>query len=98
MAYNNIFSASDETKGAILAQHAMEQIKNAPSFNDMLSFADNPPAGATQPRPAYIATQRTNWHPKRQMLPLKEKVCPEEMGASPLPPQVEVLIGWPPSR
>jgi prepilin-type N-terminal cleavage/methylation domain-containing protein len=64
VAYNNIFSASQETKAAILAQHMMEQIKNAPSFNDMLSFAENPPTGATHPRPAYIATQRANWHSK----------------------------------
>ncbi len=64
LAYNNIFYASQETKATILAQDLMEQIKNAPSFNDMLSFADNPPAGATHPRPAYIATQRANWHSK----------------------------------
>jgi prepilin-type N-terminal cleavage/methylation domain-containing protein len=62
LAYNNIFYASQETKAATLAQDMMEQIKNAPSFEDMLSFADNPPAGATHPRPAYIATQRANWH------------------------------------
>jgi len=64
LAYNNIFYASQETKAAILAQDMMEQIKSAPSFEDMLSSADNPPSGATHPRPAYIATQRANWHSK----------------------------------
>jgi Tfp pilus assembly protein PilV len=63
-ASNNIFVASEETKAAILAQDLMEQIKNAPSFNDMLSFADSPPPGATDPRPAYIANQRAAWQTK----------------------------------
>jgi type IV pilus assembly protein PilV len=63
-ASNNIFVASEETKAAILAQDLMEQIRNAPSFNDMLSFADTPPAGATDPRPAYISNQRAAWSTK----------------------------------
>ena len=64
LAYNNIFYASQETKAAILAQDMMEQIKSAPSFEDILSFAETPPTGATHPRPSYVATQRANWHSK----------------------------------
>ncbi len=64
VARNNIFFASEETKAATLAQDMMEQIRNAPSFNDMLSFADNPPAGATSPRPAYVTAQRAAWSTK----------------------------------
>lgn len=61
MGYTNIFNASEETKAAVLAQDMMEQIKKAPSFPDMLSFADAPPAGATSPTPNYITTLRDNW-------------------------------------
>jgi len=64
VAHKNIFSASEETKAATLAQDIMEQIRNAPSFNDMLSFADSPPAGATSPRPAYVTAQRAAWSTK----------------------------------
>jgi len=60
----NIFVASEETKAAILAQDLMEQVRNAPSFSDMLSFADTPPAGATNPRPAYISNLLTAWRTK----------------------------------
>ena len=64
LAYNNIFYASQETKAAFLAHDLMEQVESASSFEDVLSFGDNPPTGATHPRPAYIATQRANWHSK----------------------------------
>src|SRR3972149_770856 len=43
------------------AQAMLERIRNAASYEDLLSYADVPPAGATSPRPAYVTQNRDNW-------------------------------------
>lgn len=50
-----------ETVATEQAQAILERIRNAPSFEDLLSYGDTPPAGATSPRPAYVTQNRDAW-------------------------------------
>lgn len=57
----NIFQGGRETVAAEQAQAMLERIRNAASYEDLLSYADAPPAGATAPRPAYVDANRAAW-------------------------------------
>ena len=57
----DIYGAGRETAAAQQAQAIIERIRNAASYEDLLSYADNPPAGATSPRPAYVTQNRNTW-------------------------------------
>ena len=57
----DIYGGGRETAAAEQAQAIIERLRNAASYDDLLSYADNPPAGATSPRPAYVTQNRNAW-------------------------------------
>lgn len=57
----DIHGGGQETAATEMAQAMLERIRNAGSFEDLLSYADTPPAGATTPQPAYVAQNRNTW-------------------------------------
>lgn len=57
----DISQGGRETIAAEQAQAILERIRNAATFEDLLSYADTPPAGATSPRPAYVQQSRDAW-------------------------------------
>jgi Tfp pilus assembly protein PilV len=57
----NIHGGGQETAATEMAQAMLERIRNAGSFEDLLSYADTPPGGATSPRPAYVTQNRNAW-------------------------------------
>ena len=57
----DIYGGGRETFSSEQAQAILERIRNASSYEDLLSFADTPPPGATSPRPNYVEQNRTAW-------------------------------------
>lgn len=57
----DIYYGGRETVATEQAQAILERIRNAASYDDLLSYADAPPAGATTPRPAYVAQNLAGW-------------------------------------
>jgi hypothetical protein len=57
----DIYGGGRETAATDQAQAIIERIRNAASYDDLLSYADTPPAGATSPRPAYVTQNRNAW-------------------------------------
>lgn len=57
----DIYYGGRETIASEQAQAILERIRNAASYEDLLSYADTPPPGATSPRPAYVQQNRTAW-------------------------------------
>jgi len=57
----DVYQGGRETVAAQQSQALMERIRNAASYEDLLSYADAPPAGATAPRPDYVDDNRDAW-------------------------------------
>ena len=57
----DIYGGGRETGATEQAQAILERIRNAASYEDLLSYADVPPAGATSPRPGYVTQNRDAW-------------------------------------
>ncbi len=57
----DIYYGGRETIASEQGQAILERIRNAASYDDLLSYADTPPAGATSPRPAYVQGNRDAW-------------------------------------
>ncbi len=57
----DIYGGGRETGATEQAQAILERIRNTASYEDLLSYADVPPAGATSPRPAYVTQNRNSW-------------------------------------
>ena len=57
----DIYEGGRETIASEQAQAILERIRNAASYEDLLSYGDTPPAGATSPRPAYVQQNRDTW-------------------------------------
>ena len=57
----DIRGGGQETAATEMAQAILERLRNAGSYEDLLSYADTPPAGATSPRPAYVTQNRAAW-------------------------------------
>jgi len=57
----DVYQGGRETVAAQQSQALMERIRNAASYEDLLSYADAPPAGATAPRPDYVDDNRNAW-------------------------------------
>ncbi len=57
----DIHGGGQETAATEMAQAMLERIRNAGSYEDLLSYADTPPAGATSPQPAYVTQNRNAW-------------------------------------
>ncbi len=57
----DISGGGRETVATEQAQGMLERVRNAASFEDLLSYADAPAAGATYPRPAYVTQNRDTW-------------------------------------
>lgn len=57
----DIYYGGRETIASEQAQAILERLRNAASYEDLLSYADTPPAGATSPRPTYVQQNRAAW-------------------------------------
>ncbi len=57
----DIYYGGRETFASEQAQAILERLRNAASYEDLLSYADTPPPGATSPRPAYVQQNRAAW-------------------------------------
>ena len=57
----DIYYGGRETIASEQGQAILERIRNAASYDDLLSYGDTPPAGATSPRPAYVQQNRDAW-------------------------------------
>ena len=57
----DIYYGGRETVVAERAQAILERMRNAGSYEDLLSYADIPPAGASSPRPSYVEANRAAW-------------------------------------
>ena len=61
LARRQVSSGGRETVAAELARTILEQMRNASTYDDMLSYADEPPPGATSPRPEYVREHLEEW-------------------------------------
>lgn len=57
----DIYDGGRETFASEQAQAILERMRNSASYEDLLSYADNPPPGATSPRPNYVDQNRAAW-------------------------------------
>lgn len=57
----SIYDGGRETIAGEQAQAILERIRNAASYEDLLSYGDSPPAGATTPTPDYVQQNRNAW-------------------------------------
>lgn len=94
----DIYAGGRESVATGQAQAILERIRNAASYEDLLSYADVALAGATTPRPLYVTQNRAAWLAALQADPLggQGRITIGQQGVAPNRlALVTITIDWP---